>query len=141
MTARHRQYRATYAGACRGAYRRIVERCEGRRLADAHLYSGLPYCTWSQFWDWANWPLMLQDWVELRAAYVTSGRPADRPAINRLCMRLGWGFVPGNLRWCRLGDAAGKANIQRAYGERACRSDYTKAAALEATRAGRVEFC
>ncbi len=112
-------YTTSYIGHCRGTYARIKTRCEGRHnLAAVQLiYSGVHYCTWEEFWEWANRPAIKASWEALVARAKETGKRRDRPSIDRVLSDPGLGYSPSNMRWIAHGDNSTKACKKRWYGE------------------------
>lgn len=121
-------YRQTYPGACRHRYHGLKCRCTGRVSGKGarsnHIYVGLPYCTWEEFWAWAQLPEVKAEWDAIMAKWQTTRAHRDRPSIDRLSAHRDVGYVPGNMRWCTSGDNSTKAAIQRHHGRSAVSSYY-----------------
>jgi hypothetical protein len=130
-----RKYQATYRGACRHTYNQIRRRCSGRATASSlrsgwgaasSICIGLPFCTWDDFWHWAQQPMQIAEWNACIAEWRRSGAPKDRPSIDRLSAHVDVGYVPWNMRWCSVSNKSIKTNIQRWHGRHACWPDYEK---------------
>ncbi len=119
-------YRTSYPGACRCTWKELVRRCQGKLAKSRHIYQGLPYCTWEEFWAWAQLPMNRKEWRRLTARARRSGLRGDGPSIDRLSSHVNVGYVPGNIRWASHRDNSGKATLQRWHGRAAVSPYYTR---------------
>lgn len=71
----------------------------------AHIYAGLPYCSWEEFWTWAQ--ANKDVWDALVAKAQQTGLRRDRPSIDRTDTKKG--YVTDNMTFMAQGDNTLKA--------------------------------
>lgn len=107
-----RAYQATFEGWCRNVYSSITSRCDGRSPDAAPFYEGLPYCSWEEFWTWAQ--MHQEEWEKCMAQYRRTGEKKDRPSVDRQCSTIG--YEPSNLRFISISYNSSRAQINRWHG-------------------------
>jgi hypothetical protein len=100
-----RDYQRTKKGIVMRAYVNIVARCTGKSTRCAHLYTGLPYVSKQEFYDWSFQDPQLE---LIYSQYKANGfKRVEAPSIDRINIK--GGYVFGNIQWLSMRDNRAKA--------------------------------